>query len=466
MEVLTHYDNRAVATGFVRQHLDSIRQHSRHRVHFAAATYDAQPEFPLSLFDAVSLHFSVRLAFDWHLSPSLASRIAQFQGAKVLIIQDEYDMPLTACSWIRRLGIQTVLSCVPEANREAFYPAAAVPGVKFVQCLTGYIPDELPDPSRIRPLAERPVWLGYRGRRLPVWYGALAREKFEIGLQMRKRCDVRGLICDIEWSESKRLEESAWFEFVLSCRAMLGTESGSNVVDSDGAIRREVQAAIQRNPDITEVELYERYVKPHDNQVCMNQVSPKIFEAIATRTALVLFEGAYSGVIVPNEHFIPLRKDFLNADDVLDRLGDSVKIQSMADRAYRDVCKPELYGYGRLAGLIDEAIERHAHSVPPDVTSDWSYVAVRNKRADVDWGADVANLPSTHPVRFREPHLAQPLPYAPLTSGLARQIWLLLPESLRAAAGPWLLKAVKLARRRSAAVQQTWRRRAESVQKP
>jgi hypothetical protein len=36
------------------------------------------------------------------------------------------------------------------------------------RCLTGYLPDELP---AIPPpaMAERPIWLGYRGRKLPVW---------------------------------------------------------------------------------------------------------------------------------------------------------------------------------------------------------------------------------------------------------------------------------------------------------
>lgn len=129
MDILALYDDRAVSTGFVRQHLDAIRRHSRHRVHFAAATYDAVPGYPLGLFDAVVVHFSVRLAFDWHLSPAYASRLTAFRGAKILIIQDEYDMPLTACAWIRRLGIQTVLTCVPDRDREAFYPAAEVPGV-------------------------------------------------------------------------------------------------------------------------------------------------------------------------------------------------------------------------------------------------------------------------------------------------------------------------------------------------
>ena len=54
----------------------------------------------------------------------------------------------------------------------------------------------------------------------------------------------------------------------------------------------------------------------------MNQISPRVFEAIALRTALVLFEGEYSGIIAPGVHYIPLKKNLSNLDDVLSLLGD------------------------------------------------------------------------------------------------------------------------------------------------
>ena len=54
----------------------------------------------------------------------------------------------------------------------------------------------------------------------------------------------------------------------------------------------------------------------------MNQISPKIFEAIRLRTALILFDGSYSDVVKPDAHYIVLKKDYSNIDEVFERLED------------------------------------------------------------------------------------------------------------------------------------------------
>src|SRR5690606_30961167 len=127
----------------------------------------------------------------------------------------------------------------------------------------------------------------------------------------------RGIPADIEIDEHKRLYGPSWHEFLGDCRATLGTESGANLFDWDGQLKEAVLAALMRDPDMTFESAYERFLRPHDNIVRMNQVSPRIFEAVALRTALVLFEGDYSGVVQPDEHYLPLKKDFSNVDEVL-----------------------------------------------------------------------------------------------------------------------------------------------------
>jgi hypothetical protein len=238
-----------------------------------------------------------------------------------LLIQDEYDMPRKSCTLIRRLGIQTVFTTVPKEFVHQFYPPSELPTVKFKSCLTGYIPDELPF-ELVKPVSERPIWLAYRGRKLPVWYGQLGFEKLTIAKRMKAECLARSIPHDIEWEEEKRIGGRAWFSFVTNAKAVLGTESGSNVMDAWGDIRRGVQALSSERPDLSEEEIYEASVAQFENNVRMNQISPKIFEAIALKTGLVLFEGSYSNIIKPDEHFIPLRKDYGNVDDVFNQLSD------------------------------------------------------------------------------------------------------------------------------------------------
>ncbi|MBR1156118.1 hypothetical protein [Bradyrhizobium sp. JYMT SZCCT0428] len=422
LNILVLYDRGAISTEFVRQHLESIRIHSKHNVHYLGATFGANSATPVDLFDAVIIHFSVRLAYDWHISPHFVEQVKRFSGAKILMIQDEYEMPETACGWVRQLGIQTVFTCVPENCREKFYPADQVPGVEFVQVFTGYLPDELPDPSQIKPLAERPIHLGYRGRKLPVWFGSLGYEKYKIGPHMRAACEQRSIPSDIEWSEGKRFTGPEWYEFLGRCRAVLGTESGSNVVDKTGSIRAAIKEASGRNPKLSEAELYNEFVRPHDGEVQMNQISPKTFEAAAMKTALIHFEGEYSGLLKPHEHFIPLRKDFANIDFVLERLADVAELQAMAERTYKALCQPAKYGYQVFIAKVDAAVERNCRR-PKGGT--WTYEAVRYQSGQQEWSVDTQDLPSSRPV-----------PRAPLTGGFLRSAWLRIPVKIRAGLVP------------------------------
>ena len=181
----------ALATEFVRQHLMAIQRHSRHDVAYAAATFDCKADFPLELFDALIIHFSVRMPFET-MSPSFVELVSGFRGPKVLLIQDEYDMPRKACALIRKLGIDTIFTTVPKPFVDQFYPPAEIPNVKLRPCLTGYVPDELPF-ELAKPLAERQVWLAYRGRKLPVWYGQLGFEKYTIAQRMKAECAARNI---------------------------------------------------------------------------------------------------------------------------------------------------------------------------------------------------------------------------------------------------------------------------------
>ena len=96
----------------------------------------------------------------------------------------------------------------------------------------------------------------------------------------------------------------------------------------------------------------------------MNQVSPKIFEAIRLRTALILFEGEYSGVVEAGRHYIPLARDFSNADEVFDRLNDLDFIEALTERAFREVISSERYSYRAFIQGVDAHIDSYGLARP------------------------------------------------------------------------------------------------------
>jgi hypothetical protein len=91
----------------------------------------------------------------------------------------------------------------------------------------------------------------------------------------------------------------------------------------------------------------------HEGNLVINTISPRAFEAIALRTALVLFPGDYSGILLPERHYVPLLKDFSNFADVAKLLKDPEYLERMAGRAYDDIVASGLYSYGVFAQQVD-----------------------------------------------------------------------------------------------------------------
>jgi hypothetical protein len=244
---------------------------------------------------------------------------------------------------------------------EQIYPREMFPETEFIGVLTGYVPEnpELRGQAT-RSLRERPVVVGYRGRDIGGRYGRLAFEKLEIGRRMREICAERGIPHDIEWTDDKRLYGAAWYEFIGSCRANLGSESGSNVFDFDGAIEAKYAELMAARGEPVPYEEFRVYTDPIETRYDMGQVSPRVFEAAALRTPMILFTGRYSGLIEPDEHYLELKKDFSNIDSVLSRLDDLEALEAMADRAYDRLVGSGEFSYQRFVELIDRTILRKA----------------------------------------------------------------------------------------------------------
>jgi len=357
LSVLVLYDDRSTHVATTREHLESFSEYSKHDVSFVIATNDAVYSCSIEHFDVVIVHYTVRLRFTWHLAAGFADALANYDGYTVLFIQDEYEHTETARNWIEKLNVDLVFTCVPDEFREAVYPTERFPGVEFIQNLTGYVPTRLEGSTGIKPLAERTNVIGYRGRPLPYWYGTLGQEKLRIGVEMRRLCEERGVAVDIEWDESKRIYGPDWYEWLQTSRATLGTESGANVFDDYGEIESAIRTALEAKPELRFEDVFEKHIAPHEGRVRMNQISPRVFESIAARTALILFEGNYSGIIQPDVHFIPLKKDFSNIDKVLATVQDDERVSRMVERAYSDVIESGAWSYRTFVRRVDDALD-------------------------------------------------------------------------------------------------------------
>jgi len=403
LNVLFLYSANSTHTATVQEYLSCFAKFSRHNFLFADAVREVPCFFNLSQFDVIFVHYSVRLTLDDYISSAVVKGLKSCGAYKVLFIQDEYDNTERVHRWMDELGFHAVFSCVPDGQMHKVYPPDRFPSTEFVPILTGYVPHFLEHSRFGFPLRDRPIVLGYRGRRLPFRYGRLCQEKYQIGLQMRAICERQGVACDIEWEEDKRIYGDKWYEFIGNCRAILGSESGSNVFDFDGRLQSVTEVALRQRPNMTFESFHAQFLQGLDGNIRMNQVSPRIFEAIAIGTPLVLFEGDYSGVVHPVEHYIALKKDFSNAQDVLRQLGDIDALQVMADRAWRHVIGSGQYSYKTFVANIDEFLCKRVISVTP-----WSalLVAIGEIRGDLN---DIGRATNVSPARGVA--VSWPLPY-------------------------------------------------------
>jgi len=431
MNILYLYNSTQTYTANVFEHISGFQKYSRHRSFFAHQDQYSKQHVDFSIFDAVVIHYTIRLPFDQIAAQNVAS-LSEYKGIKALFIQDEYDHPHRVWDWIRRLGIQLVFTVVPQDGISRIYPPQEFPGVRFVSVLTGYVPEDLPLDS-YQPPSQRQLIVGYRGRPLPIRYGDLGREKVGIGMLVANYCESEEITHDIEWTEEARIYGPKWYEFMSSCRSMLGSESGSNVFDWDGTLAAKIQDFRARNPHASDDDVYAALLQSLEVPGLMNQVSPRIFEAIASRTVLVLFEGGYSGVVTPGLHFIPLKKDGSNLEEVFRLLADGRHVNAMAERAYKDIIASGKYSYQSFVRMVDENIELSLRALEHQITT------VAPSRRDIGHIDQPTHI-TTSPIRAIPPQLSIDTVIHTIcgshgSKDLARRLaiysWWKLPEAMR-----------------------------------
>jgi hypothetical protein len=76
-----------------------------------------------------------------------------------------------------------------------------------------------------------------------------------------------------------------------------------------------------------------------------------------TRTAQILVEGEYNGILMPWRHYIPLKRNFSNLNEVILILEDETKRIEIAENAYNDIVRSHKYTYRRFIEFIEETLE-------------------------------------------------------------------------------------------------------------
>ena len=320
---------------------------------------NGQPSFLFKFrFDLIIIHYSL-LSIKYsnpRLLLSISEKIKYLNGYKIAFPQDEYLNSNYLNDFFKTIKLDRLYTLFYDKNDiRKVYPFNKTGISNIHTVLPGYISCNMIKPEeQILPFEKRKIDIGYRARKNPFWLGEFSLRKWEIAERFLK-FNKGEKVFDISTKAEDTILGEKWLDFIENCRFFLGVEGGASLLDKDGAIRKRVELITLKNPDVSFQEVFNKYLKKYDNKINYFMITPRIFEAISRKSCLILMEGYYSGILIANKHYIPLKNDYSNIEEVLDKLDDYEYVKNIIETSYNDIILKQKYTY---KNHINEVIEQ------------------------------------------------------------------------------------------------------------
>ena len=272
-------------------------------------------------------------------------------GPIVALPQDDYTRYAILDDWLHELGAAHIFTPLAD-HRDHLYPQCLATA-RFHSALTGYVEEDRL--ARLaptcRPLRERPIDLGTRVRSHAPYVGRYGQRKGALAEALAARLAGSGLRLDLSTRPEDTLHGERWFDFLASCRFVVGQNGGASLADPDGSIRARVECFVAERPDASFEEVERACFPGLDGLHLMTAPSPRLFEAAATRTCQILVEDDYLD-LEPWRHYLPLRQDLSNLDEVTAAMHDLGRAQEIADACYDELIASGRFSYRSFARRV------------------------------------------------------------------------------------------------------------------
>lgn len=340
----------------IMEHVNAFGDHSSFKV-WKVNTEIGFPRWLDGLeFQVIVLHYSLFGSGVYQLNERFLDYLSRCSRSyKVAFFQDEYYYCVKRFNFLNDYEIDCVYTLLaPEHWDKVYRRYTRVPRLEYT--IPGYVSQKMVEAAEEYALTdhERTVDIGYRGRQLPFWLGKGAQEKYWIAGDFKRHCPDSSLSLDIETAEDKRFYGDDWYRFMGNSRGVLGVEAGVSIYDLEDEVRSRYEEIIREKPEIRFEELSEILLEPWEDQIPYRTISPRHFEAAAFRSCQILFEGNYSGIMLPMVHYLPLKKDFSNIVEVLEMFKDPLIRQRLTDTAYNDLIASGRYTYKNFVTKFDQ----------------------------------------------------------------------------------------------------------------
>ncbi|MBA3664210.1 MAG: hypothetical protein H0W61_08385 [Bacteroidetes bacterium] len=268
------------------------------------------------------------------------------KAIKAVMPQDEYMGSESIVHFVNNLNIDIVFSVSPESEWQQLYNGVDFNRVKFYKVLTGYLDDTgIKTINGFLNSGKKDIDIGYRARNLPQWLGRHGYMKTIIADVFNEKVKKFNLVTDISTNPKDTFIGLGWYKFMTRCKYMIGVEGGATVNDPDGSIAKKGAEYLQLHPNCSFEEIENACFPGLDGKLQLIAISPRNLESCATRTCQVLVESTYNGILKPWIHYIPIKKDLSNVDEVLQLVKDDNLREKIVENAYRDIVESGLWSY-------------------------------------------------------------------------------------------------------------------------
>lgn len=322
-----------------------------------AAPPQLAPDVDLDAYAGIILHTSVAddAATLRSLDRHTRRKLRDYAGVKVLMRSEDGRDAREAANHVAETAYDLLLTNLPPEGVDLLYPPAARGAARVMRTLPAYV---TPTQRAIDPLqSARPIDIGYRG---PMTTGGRYWQAAAIGTKVARRLTERGLTLDLAERREARFDSQAWTQFLLSCMATLGAETGPTLFDLDGTLPGRI-AAIEAalGPPRDDPDYARAFLGRLDDvasRIDARQIAPEQFEAAACGTLQLLQPGRYSGCLIPGRHFIPIGPDD-DLDAAVAILRDEARRREIVEAARAEVILDPANWIETFVDRLDATIE-------------------------------------------------------------------------------------------------------------
>ena len=261
-----------------------------------------------------------------YLPKIITLALTRIKTTKFYFIGNEYKLMPQKIKFCKKIKLDCLITQSNNKNIIKMY-------TESIGCKVFFMPNTGIDLNIFYPKKiEKSIDIGYRGFQSPLYLGNI--EKEEISSFFIKLGMENNLITDISLNPDDRFDDNNYADFLNKCKIQIGTESGGDYFDLTDKIRLNVNAYLKRNPNASWQTVKSTFFDHLDRSIPIRIISGRQLEAAACKTLQILFEGSYGGFIKPDIHYISLKKDFSNLEEVMKKISDKKFCEQIVNNAY------------------------------------------------------------------------------------------------------------------------------------